>query len=453
MESETLTGFQSLSKGIGTFNVKHKTFLLPQMDRIGTHLLAGAFRGFSIHAKVLETCKGFDLGKEYTSGKECLPCLITTGDILYFLKKEKRRLGDNFNPDDYIYFMPESDGPCRFGMYNKYQRIVLDSFPELRNVRISSITSRDDYSLDGMIGKEKVGKFRKTLYFSIVVGDILNRLTWRIRPYEREPGLTDDFIERSMRLTAGAFEAQGAENGFTKILDMLEKIIEEGKSIIDPAVPPKPLVGIVGEIYLRSHDQANQNLISTLERHGAEVVNASIAEWINYTSYNRMRDAKIDFRLNLKMLRLRLMMEALKKIAAFGRDFYYQQFKQKQIYKRVGSLIDIAGDHRVAYLEKILNKEDPFSFDVGTEACLSISGMMAYAGSGFNGVVNVYPFTCMPGTVTLSIAKPLMGRRRVPYLDAPCDVGLQPGREAAVRAFMFQVFQHFKRNGRKRKQI
>ncbi len=79
--------------------------------------------------------------------------------------------------------------------------------------------------------------------------------------------------------------------------------------------------------------------------------------------------------------------------------------------------------------------------------------MMAYAESGFNGVVNVYPFTCMPGTVTLSIAKPLMGRYRVPYLDASCDVGLQPGREAAVRAFMFQAFQHFKRNGRKRKQI
>ncbi len=453
MESETLTGFQSLNKGIGTFNVKHKTFLLPQMDRIGTHLLAGAFRGFSIHAKVLETCKGLDLGKEYTSGKECLPCLITTGDILYFLKKEKKRLGDNFNPDDYVYFMPESDGPCRFGMYNKYQRIILDSFPGLRNVRIGSITSRDGYSLDGMIGKEKAGKFRKTIYSSLVVGDILNRLTWRIRPYERRPGLTDDFIERSMRLAAGAFETHGAENCFTKILDMLEKIMEEGKSIVDPAVPPKPLVGIVGEIYLRSHDQANQNLISTLERHGAEVVNASIAEWINYTSYNRMRDAKIDFRLNLKMLRLRSMMEALKKIAAFGRDFYYQQFKQKQMYKRVGSLIDIAEDHRVAYLEKILNEEDPFSFDVGTEACLSISGMMAYAGSGFNGVVNVYPFTCMPGTVTLSIAKPLMGRCRVPYLDTPYDVGLQPGREAAVRAFMFQVFQHFKRNGRKRKQI
>ena len=64
MESETLTGFQSLNKGIGTFNVKHKTFLIPQMDRIGTHLLAGAFRGFSIHAKVLETCKGLDIGKE-----------------------------------------------------------------------------------------------------------------------------------------------------------------------------------------------------------------------------------------------------------------------------------------------------------------------------------------------------------------------------------------------------
>jgi len=110
------------------------------MNRIGAHLLTGAFRSFGVNALVMETYEGLDLGKEFTSGKECFPCQVTTGDILFFLKKEKERLGDDFNPENYIFFMPESDGPCRFGMYNKYQRIVLDSFPEFRKVKIGSLT-------------------------------------------------------------------------------------------------------------------------------------------------------------------------------------------------------------------------------------------------------------------------------------------------------------------------
>jgi len=106
------------------------------MNRIGGHLLAGAFRSFGVNAVLMDTYEGLDLGKAFTSGKECFPCQVTTGDILLFLKKEKERLGKDFDPDRYIYFMPEAEGPCRFGMYNKYQRIVLDSFPELERLKI-----------------------------------------------------------------------------------------------------------------------------------------------------------------------------------------------------------------------------------------------------------------------------------------------------------------------------
>ena len=65
------------------------------------------------------------------------------------MKKEEERMGDAFNPEDYVYFMPEADGPCRFGMYNKYQRIVLDSFPRLNRLKIGSLTTEDSYSLEG----------------------------------------------------------------------------------------------------------------------------------------------------------------------------------------------------------------------------------------------------------------------------------------------------------------
>jgi predicted nucleotide-binding protein (sugar kinase/HSP70/actin superfamily) len=398
----------------------------------------------------LDTYKGLDLGKAYTSGKECLPCLITTGDILHFMQRERERRGSSFNAEDYIYLMPESDGPCRFGMYNKYQRIVLDSFPELRRVKIGYITSVNDYSLDGMIERGSAISMRKAAYFSIVAGDILDRLACRVRPYERVGGMADDLIETSMHELESVFETRGVSSDlYTAIVDKLEDATSKAVEIIDPTIPRKPLVGIVGEIYLRAHDQANHDIIRALEKYGAEVVNTSFAEWVNYISYHRLREAKIDLFLNARQLHLRKMIDILKKMVAFKGNLLYEQFFQRRMYKRVLNLVDLIGDHRVAQLEKLLNHEEVFSFDVGTEACLSIAGIISYARNGYNGVVNVYPFTCMPGSVTSSIVKPLTSRLGIPYLDVPCDVNVQPGREAAVRTFMYQVSQHFDQNRRK----
>jgi len=449
METQSVPTFRSLSENVGQFSLRNKTFLIPEMNRIGGHLLAGTFRSFGINALVMETYTGLDLGKEFTSGKECFPCQVTTGDILLFMKKEQERLGDRFNAENYVYFMPESEGPCRFGMYNKYQRIVLDSFPELRKLKIGTLTSENAYDLAGIIEKEQMSDFRKAGYYSVVVADILDRLLWRIRPYEKESGMTDDFIERAMETMAHAFETYGVKKDFDRILEKLEEVVEEGKSIIDPSIPPKPLIGIVGEIYLRTHVQSNQDVIRVLERFGAEVVNASIAEWVNYTTYDRMRAAKIDLRWNLKQFRFKKVKEYLKQLLSYGGDLYYQQSRQARIYKRVQFLINLADDHRVGHLEEILMEDDLYSFDAGTEACLSIAGIIEYIRTGYNGVINVYPFTCMPSTVTSAVVRPIVNHLKVPYLDTPYDGTFQPTREAAIRTFMYQAQQHHKRNGRK----
>jgi len=449
MDTTTKKTFHSLSENVGSFDLKGKTLLIPEMNRIGSHLLAGTFRSFGINALVMDTYKGLDLGMEYTSGKECYPCQVTLGDILYHMKYEKERLGKAFNPNDYVYFMPEASGPCRFGMYNKFQRIVLDSFPQLKSLKIGALTTDNGYSLEGIIEKPLVSDLRRSSFFSVVVADVLDRLLWRIRPYEKEPDMADAFMEKAMHDMAGTFEAVGKKKDFTKILNKLDEIIEQGKDVIDPFISPKPLIGIVGEIYLRTQVHSNQNLIKVLERHGAEVVNASITEWVNFTSYHRFRDAKIGFRLGLKTFRMGKVWENLKNIAAYGSELLYQEFRQKQVYKRAASHLHLANDHKVPHFEDVLKKEDTFSFDIGTEACLSIAGILEYAKDGFNGIVNVYPFTCMPSTVTSAVIKPIMNKMGVPYIDTPYDSSFQPGRESAIRTFMYQAQQHMKRHGRK----
>ena len=449
MKSGHQNNFDSLTQGIGKFQLRNKTVLIPEMNRIASHLMAATFRSFGINARVLQTYKGLDLGKRYTSGKECFPCQITLGDILHFLKTEQEKLGAAFDPQNYLYFLPESDGPCRFGMYNKYQRMVLDTFPGFDRVKIVSITAKDGYCLEGVIEKDRLLDFRKADYIAVVTADIMERLLWRIRPYERKEGITDDFIERSMQEMETFFETHGAVNDFGRILDKLEEITQEAKTLIDPSIPTKPLIGIVGEIFLRMHVDSNQHLIRVLERHGAEVVNSSLAEWVNYITYGQLRENKINYRLNLKQLNFGRLKHHLQKIISFSGDLFYQQMRQRQFYKRATRLIDFEHDHKVSHLEKLLKQEDIFTFDVTTETCLSVAAILQFVKEGYNGVVNVYPFTCMPSMTTSAIVKPIMNRMRIPYLDTPYDASTQPGRETAIRTFMHQAVQHLRRYGKK----
>jgi predicted nucleotide-binding protein (sugar kinase/HSP70/actin superfamily) len=449
MEKVTqLDTFRVMAEGVGRFNVQGKRFLIPEMNPFNSHLLAGVFHSYGVNSEVMETYQGLDLGKKFTSGKECFPCVVTLGDILYFMERERERLGDKFDPENYVYFMPEANGPCRFGMYNKYHRIILDSIPGLEKVRIASLSSDDAYDLEGLIPREKMRDFRKAGYLSIVVGDILDRLLWRIRPYERSEGMTDAFILEARKRLAESFAKHSSTKDLSHILVDLEEIVKGGKGLIDPSIPRKPLIGVVGEIYVRTHVKSNQDTIRMLEKYGAEAVNASICEWINYTTYEQVRSARIALRLNLKGFRLKEIRKHLMPYLKYNLTLLYQYMQQRKAYKMVRKYIDIMEDHKVGHLERALKENNIFSFEVGTEACLSISSALEHAHQGYNGIVNIFPFTCMPSNLTASITKPLMAKLNVPYIDVSYDGSFQPGREAALRTFMYQAYQHFNTHGR-----
>lgn len=435
--------FSSLSRNVGRFDLRHKTLLIPEMARIGSHLLAGAFRSFDIDAVVMPTYQGLELGMAHTSGKECYPCQVTLGDLLFYLEKERERLGGAFDPASYVYFMPQAEGPCRFGMYNKFQRIVLDSMADFEPVKIGALTTKDGYALDGVVDRARVGKLKRAAYLAVIVSDIMDRLLWRVRPYERETGSTDRFISEAARTMTGSFERHGAGGQFQRILEDFDRVLEEGASLVDPAIPRKPRIGIVGEIYLRTHALSNQDTIRNLEEFGAEVVNASIAEWVNYTTYEKVRE--LNFRLSgaLNPFRAKTLIRDIGELVKYRAELFYQERLQSRLYRRAGGIMDIAEDHRVGELERILKKHDLYDFRVGTEACLSISAAMAYLEDGCSGIVNIYPFTCMPGAITSSILKPLLQRLGVPYLDAPYDSSFQPGRESTLRTLVFQAQRRF----------
>lgn len=434
--------FDRFRTNVKQFDISGKTLLLPFMAQFASPLLAACFRAVGVNALVMETYTGLQLGKEFTSGKECFPCQLTLGDILFHLRKEKERLGSAFSPDRYVYFLPEADGPCRFGMYTKMQRLVLDRFEEFKDVPIVYLSTGNGYATSGILPAERAPVFRKLSYVVLVIADILDRTMWRVRPYEHRPGMTDEFMKAALAAMEECVENVGGRLEFKKIFELMQDIVTTARFFIDPQKPRRPRIGIVGEIFLRSHSGSNQNIIKLLERFGGEVVDASMAEWINFVTAEQVRKLKRSMRLAWNEGNHEALRGASRRLIGQKIDQLYQGWRQKQVYSLASQHLDIAPDHSIGAIERRLDKNRLFHFAIGTEAALSIGGALEYANHGFDGIVNVFPFTCMPSTISSAVLKPQLHQRGIPFLDAPYDGGIQPNREVALRTFIYQARQH-----------
>jgi predicted nucleotide-binding protein (sugar kinase/HSP70/actin superfamily) len=437
-----LHAFHRFQTSVKQFNVSGRTLLMPDMAPIGVRLLAATFRAVGVDAKVIDTYQGLSLGREFTSGKECFPCQVTLGDILHYLQQEQERLGSAFSLDRYVYFLPEADGPCRFGMYNKLQRLILDRFEEYKDLPIVYVSTENAYATNGIMPSERAPIFRKLAYVAVVIADVLDRTVWRVRPYELRRGMTDELMDQALQEMASRIEEVGARLELHKLFRLVEEIVAEARTFIDPRQPPRPRIGIIGEIYLRTHPDSNQNIVRQLEEFGGEVVDASLAEWVNFVSFERSRKLRRQWKAAWKEKNHQRLRQVSRDLFEIEMEKLYQAWRQHQVYRCARKHLDIQTDHSISQIERRLDDNRLFTFAIGTEAALSIGGALEYAHHGFDGIVNVFPFTCMPSTICSAILKPLLHQMRIPYLDAPYDGTIQPNREVALRTFLYQAKQH-----------
>jgi hypothetical protein len=95
------------------WDLSGRTVLVPNMSG-HAHALVAAFEACGQPAELLPLPDDETLywGRQFTSGKECFPCCVTTGDMVKLVK------GPGFDRDRHAFFMGGSGGPCRFGQYN-----------------------------------------------------------------------------------------------------------------------------------------------------------------------------------------------------------------------------------------------------------------------------------------------------------------------------------------------
>ena len=270
---------------IGRNNGSTEKLLIPCLGPASS-VVGAVFRGLGLSAESLPPPdnEALRLGRRYTSGKECLPMPLTLGSLLQRLARAQP--GERF-----VYLMPSTDGPCRFGVYNLLNRIVLQRCGWQGRLRIWS--PKDTGYFDDLPGGTEV-----LLLAGIHVSDLLLQAQLDIRPLERVHGQADALyqeyfqellqrLERAagagLRLGPALWEvATGRLFGLT---DLLERAGARFAALRGPG--EMPVVELTGEIYVRAVDFSNDFVIKQLEARGLRVRIAPQSEWLAYCSYVR----------------------------------------------------------------------------------------------------------------------------------------------------------------------
>jgi predicted nucleotide-binding protein (sugar kinase/HSP70/actin superfamily) len=199
----------------------------------------------------------------------------------------------------------------------------------------------------------------------------------------------------------------------------------------------RPLVGLVGEIFIRFNSESNQHLVRRIEAQGGEVWIADVSEWIWYTNAERERRLRESGRtLGAGM-------------AAAKVRRWIQKHDEESILAPLASVIrgreEAPVETLLAYSRPFLPQEKAMG-----EMTLNTGKAIAFHRAGCDGVIDASPFTCMNGIVTEAVY-PHVRRDcggmpiRIFYFDGvPVDL------DSALDVFLELARGYRKRQGRRR---
>lgn len=387
------------------------SFVIPYFSD-HAHVFSGALKAIGHTARVLPQPSSATrrLGETHSSGKECHPYCLLTGDLVNFAQSP--RAGHE------IFLFPGTSIPCLLYQYGDEQRLLLH---RLKIDDLTVMTPRMG-DLKDLLGMEIGAR----LWRGLVAVDLLIKMVCATRPYERERGQTDAVHSQNLRDIETAMETDELPSALALATARL-------RLIPLAASEPRPVVGVAGDIFTRINPVGNQDLFAWLEEQGCEVWPAPfIVDIMDFSIRRQWFRGSMGETALLGALMLRKNVETWRVLRSF---------------RNHGHSTD-ASDFEEPGFEDILNMAAPY---IGREQnavlILNIAKMIDFARRKADGILNAACFNCMLGTVSAAITN----RIRDDYDGIPIVnlvySGLEGSQHALLTAFLHQVKINGKRKG------
>jgi predicted nucleotide-binding protein (sugar kinase/HSP70/actin superfamily) len=409
----------------GGLTWKHERMVHAALERLG----------YRCESVPVPNKKAFQLGKEYGNNGQCNPTYFTVGNLVQYVQDlEAKGLTKDEICDRYVFITAGACGPCRFGMYEAEYRLALRNagFDKFRVLLFQQAGGLDQAEAEA--GLEMNLDFFLGILNALNMGDIINDVTYQIRPYEVNAGETDRVLESSMELlhevmrrqkpwklrgrlakllTNTRFEGTSEYLGKflhqlygDEIMAALREVRDRFAAIAVDRTRVKPIVKITGEFWAQTTEgDGNFNMFRFLEKEGAQVVVEPIGTWICYLMHQVVQQARDEkglkdgavlpptWRLD-KHLKMNLTM--YKKIAQI--KIAERIFKRE--YNRIIDALGSIGHHLVDQYE-LQRLGHPYynSRASGGEGHLEVAKNIYYSHKGLaHMVLALKPFGCMPST-------------------------------------------------------
>ncbi|UCF31883.1 MAG: CoA activase [bacterium] len=353
--------------------------LVPSMGDIAAEALAAALRYTGVRASAAKPPGPMELtlGKMDASCKECLPLILTTGSLRRYLRERQ-------DPEEVlVYFMPEANGPCRFGQYSVFLReLILKN--RLENLAVMSPSCEDGYA--GL-----PALFPRRALMSIAISDGLEDIRAGVLTLAADRREALEVLARATSSIISSIESDDEEELKMVLAEQMAELSAlEKKQSLDEVTK----VTLTGEIYVRRDGFSRHYLVEKLADAGVLVRTAPVMEWILYVYHSVMNGLTSPVNLRQKFtvwLRdrfARKKAEELQEILVMSGFFEKHPVDIKFLLDRGKRLIDprLTG-----------------------EAILTVSSTLAEIGDEAHGVISMGPFGCMP----CRIAESIIGHRLV----------------------------------------
>lgn len=358
------------------FTQEHKgkhTILMPQMAPIQFKLLQAAVNNYGYNMEILEDVhkEAIDEGLKYVNNDACFPSLLVIGQFISALKSGKYDLNNT------SLILTQTGGMCRASNYVGFLRKALKE-AGFENIPIISLSAQ---------GIEKNPGFNISLdmaqkcIMSILLGDLLQRVSLRVRPYEKITNSTNILLEQWLDKISYNIKYMDKKVFIQNIEDIIRHFDE-----IEIVEGRKPRVSIVGEILVKYHPVANNNLVDVLEEEGAEVILSDLTDFLLYCLYN----GDFKYRYLGKGLKGKLAGDLGIKYIEYYRSYIREALRESQRF-----------DHPL-YIEDLskLAKQIISLGNQAGEGWLLTAEMMEAIEHGAENIVCVQPFGCLPNHIT-----------------------------------------------------
>ena len=260
---------------------QNHTILAPQMSPIHFRMIEAMFNRGGYRTRILEnaTSEDIETGLKYVNNDACYPSIIVVGQLVNAF------ISGEYDPDNCSVMITQTGGGCRATNYVAFLRKALKEagFPQVPVIAISAgnIESNPGFSLSPLM-------LHRTIQ-SLVLGDLLQNVLLRVRPYEIQPNSANllyqywDQVTREWILNDGYSPLLGRKSSYYGLID---EIVRQFDRLPIRPERDKPRVGIVGEILVKFHPDANNNTIGVVEAEGCEAVMPGLLDFFLYSFSN-----------------------------------------------------------------------------------------------------------------------------------------------------------------------